>query len=89
MSKTFKFPIPEDPIERDRFFMDRAAMIRANSTAKHFGKLIVDRELAESTLKLLECLEPDDFGRLQADKRHYEDFELLIEDWKKQLKKGV
>ena len=51
--------------------------------------LVIDRELAESTLKLLEYLEPDDFGRLQADKRHYEDFELLIEDWKKQLKKGV
>ena len=87
MAKSHAFPIPSDPVERDRFFQHTAAMLRAKASARYLDKLIIDRDLAELTLKLLESLEPDDFGRLQADKRDYEDFEALIHDWKKQLGK--
>ena len=87
MTKSYAFPIPSDPVERDRFFQHTAIMLRAKSSAGYLGKLIIDRDLAEFTLKLLESLEPDDFGRLQADKRDYEEFEALIELWKKQLGK--
>lgn len=87
MAKSHTFQIPSDPVERDRFFQNTATMLKAKSSARYLGKIIIDRELAEITLKLLECLEPDDFGRMQSDKRYYEEFELLIQDWKKQLNK--